>query len=382
MNSAHKKIATPEARLFLAAIVESSDDAIVSKDMNSIITSWNKGAERIFGYREEDIVGESVLTIIPPDLHFEEPDIIRRLRLGERIDHYETERLRKDGTRIPVSLTISPIRDDSGAVIGASKIARDISQLKLAQQAFIESEKLAAAGRIAATIAHEINNPLAAVINLAFLLQHHESLDDTARSYATILLRELSRISDVTRKTLTFYRDRTEAANVDVSDLIEGIITLHAAQFKKRGVEVVRRMESDAIVFGFALELRQVLVNLLLNSLDAMPGPGEIYVSVRSFEDKVRVAVSDRGIGIPRELRHRIFAPFFTTKPANGTGLGLWISKSIIQKHKGTISMRSSTSERFRGTLFVVDLPRNAKLEKPNPTGQASHDLTQWPLLL
>ncbi|HET9697377.1 MAG TPA: PAS domain S-box protein, partial [Terriglobales bacterium] len=203
------KRAADEARLKLAAIVESSDDAIVSKDLDGIITSWNKGAERIFGYTAEEIIGRSVLTIIPPELHHEEPEILRNLRAGNRIEHYETRRMTKDGQLIDVSLTISPIKDPTGRIIGVSKIARNISDIKRAQEALIQSEKLAATGRMAATIAHEINNPLEAVTNLAYLLVTDPSLNDKARHYAQMLLNEVSRASDITRQTLAFYRDTT-----------------------------------------------------------------------------------------------------------------------------------------------------------------------------
>src|SRR5512146_2402196 len=155
-----------EARRRLAAIVESSDDAIISKDLNGIITSWNASAARLFGYEPEEIIGKSVLTIIPPELHEEEAVILHKLRAGERIDHYETRRMRKDGTTVEVSLTISPMKDASGRVIGSSKTARDISERKRAEAALIQSERLAAIGRMAAAIAHEVNNPLEAITNL------------------------------------------------------------------------------------------------------------------------------------------------------------------------------------------------------------------------
>jgi PAS domain S-box-containing protein len=352
-----KKVVPPDPRVWLAAIVESSDDAIISKDLNSVITSWNKGAERIFGYREAEIVGKSILTIIPQELQHEEPEIIRKLCRGDRVDHYETERLRKDGQRINVSLTISPIFNSKGEVIAASKIARDITQLKLAQNALIESEKLAVAGRFAASIAHEINNPLAAIINLAYLLERDQSLGDTARLYAKMLLDELGRISDITRKTLAFYQDTSELAEIDLAALIEEIVSMHEVQFANKRINLVRKLDTSARIWGSFLELRQVFLNLLLNAFDAVAGPGEITIRVKKLPSRVRVSVCDNGTGIPQEIRDRIFEPFFSTKPGSGTGLGLWISKGIINKHKGKISARSSTSSLLHGTTFVVDLP-------------------------
>ena len=158
-----------EAALRLAAIVESSDDAIASKDLNGIITSWNRSAEKLFGYKAEEIVGKPVTLIIPPELHHDEDMILSKIRRGEKIDHFETIRLHKNGERIEVSLTISPIKDDNGNVIGAAKIIRNITETNKIERALQTTEKLAAAGRMAATVAHEINNPLEAVTNLVYL---------------------------------------------------------------------------------------------------------------------------------------------------------------------------------------------------------------------
>ena len=163
-----RKIAE-EAKQRLAAIVESSDDPIISKDLNGIIVSWNAAATRMFGYSAEEAIGKSILLLIPPELHEEEYITLSRLRAGERIEHYETQRVRKNGERLEVSLTISPIRNSRGVVIGASKFARDITQRKRAEEALRISEKLASAGRLAATVAHEINNPLESVVNLVYL---------------------------------------------------------------------------------------------------------------------------------------------------------------------------------------------------------------------
>ena len=157
------------ARFHLAAIVDSADDAIISKNLNSIIQSWNEAARKMFGYTADEMIGQSILQLIPDDLKYEEDEILEKLRAGQRIDHYETVRRRKDGSLIHVSVTISPIRDETGRVIGASKIARDISDRKRVEKLLLQSEKLAATGRMAAAIAHEINNPLESVMNLIFL---------------------------------------------------------------------------------------------------------------------------------------------------------------------------------------------------------------------
>jgi PAS domain S-box-containing protein len=356
-----------EARRRLAAIVESSDDAIISKDLNGIITSWNASAARLFGYEPEEIIGKSVLTIIPPELHEEEAVILHKLRAGERIDHYETRRMRKDGTTVEVSLTISPMKDASGRVIGSSKTARDISERKRAEAALIQSERLAAIGRMAAAIAHEVNNPLEAITNLAYLLTYHPSLDDEARGFAHMLLDEVGRASRITKQTLAFYRDSTSPAVVNMAELVDSILELHGPAMMKKNIRVQKMLcDRTATVRGFGAELRQVFANLILNAIDAVPTGGMLWVRVSfhggsaDIPGEVRVAIADNGCGIPQDRRHRVFEPFFTTKADRGTGLGLWVSEGIVRKHGGRIRMHSSTWPRHSGTVFTVILPAHA----------------------
>jgi PAS domain S-box-containing protein len=351
-----------EARYRLAAIIESSDDAIVSKDLNGIIMTWNAGAERIFGYKAEEIVGKSVLTIIPPELHSEEPMILANLRAGRRIEHYDTERVRKNGERLPVSLTISPIRDREGNIIGASKIARDISERKRVQEALIQSEKLAATGRMAAAIAHEINNPLEAVTNLAYLLSMDPDLHPTARSYAQMMLDEIGRASEITKQTLAFYRDAGKPGKFDVCSLLDNVINLNRPKVHRRDIRILTDYRDSQILFGYAAEVRQVFANLLLNAIDAVQDGGIIVVRVsrtctNGRGNRVVVSIADNGRGIPRENRKRLFEPFFTTKGNKGNGLGLWVSQGIARKHGGKITVRSCTMPHRSGTVFSVVLP-------------------------
>lgn len=349
-----------EVKFKLAAIVESSDDAIISKDLTGIITSWNASAERLFGYTAEEIIGRSILTLIPPHLQHEEPDILARLRRNEKIDHYETQRIKKSGEPIEVSLTISPIRDSNGVVIGASKIARDISERKKAQRALIESEKLAATARMAATIAHEINNPLESVTNLAYLLSTDPTLNKMARRYSEMLLAEISRASDIARQTLSFYRDSSTPALVQLPELIRNMLEIHGPKLNRRNVRLDVSMDDRAQVWGFSSELRQVFVNLLLNAVDAAGSHGgEVRIRMRLAGDNVHVVFSDNGSGIAKQHRAKVFDPFFTTKLSKGNGLGLWVSKGIVEKHAGVIRMRSRTEGKHQGTLFQVVLPSN-----------------------
>lgn len=357
--------AAEQARLLLAAIVESSDDAIVAKDLNGIITTWNASATRVFGYEADEMIGQSVLKLIPPELQGEEPEILRKLRAGERIDHYETQRIRKDGTRFDVSLTVSPIRDSTGRVIGASKIARDISDRKRAEAALIQSEKLAAIGRMAAAIAHEVNNPLEAVTNLAYLLTIHPSLDEEARGCARMLLDEVGRASHITKQTLAYYRDSTHPTLVNLAELLDSVLDLHRPGMMKKDVRVHRSYRHQAAtVRGFPGELRQVFANLILNAIDAVPRDGQVWVRVHRASGhggEVRVTVADNGCGIARENHGRLFHPFFTTKAGRGNGLGLWVSDGIIRKHRGRIRVRTSTLPGRSGSVFTVSLPSDAQ---------------------
>jgi len=357
-----------ETRLWLAAIVESSEDAIVGKTLEGIITSWNAAASRIFGYDAGEIIGKSVLTLIPPELQHEEPVILAKLRSGERIEHYETKRRRKDGSILDVSLTISPVKDGRGRVIGSSKIARDISDRKRAEAALIQSEKLAAIGRMAAAIAHEVNNPLEAITNLAYLLTINPSLNEEARSFARMLLDEVERASRITKQTLAFYRDSAVPVPVKLAELVDSVLQLHGPALMKKSIRVQRLIcDEDVTTLGFAAELRQVVANLLLNAIDAVPTGGLLWVKVGHHgAGEVCVSIADNGCGIPAERRHRLFEPFFTAKPGRGTGLGLWVSGGIVRKHSGRIRVTSSTRRGHSGTVFTVLLPVARAVERSN----------------
>lgn len=353
-----------EAQRLLAAIVESSDDAIASKDLNGIVTSWNRAAERLFGYKAEEIVGQSILRIIPPELHQDEPMILGKLRRGEKIDHFETVRVSKDGRRIEVSLTISPVRDERGNVIGAAKIIRDITESKKIEHALRVTEKLAAAGRLAATVAHEINNPLEAITNLVYLAKR--DLPNTAKvaSYLELASRELDRVAHIARQTLGFYRDASSPVRVSVTHVLDELLWLYEKRFEARNILVIKQYDSDSEITALGGEVRQAFSNVISNAVDAMPAGGSLLIRVsKSHQWKasrlagVRVTILDTGSGIAPEHRKNIFQPFFTTKEDVGTGLGLWITRNIVEKHGGSIHMKSRTGEKEHGTAFSIFLP-------------------------
>jgi PAS domain S-box-containing protein len=350
----------------LAAIVQSSDDAIFSKTLDGTILSWNKAAERMYGYRAEEIIRKRVSVLLPSDRPNEIHEILNRLRHGERIEHFETVRVPKDGRLLSVSLTISPIHDYEGRIIGASTIARDITRSKLAEQALRNSEKLATAGRMAATVAHEINNPLEAVTNALYLLAESPSLDASARQFLTIAQDELAKIRQVTTLTLGLHRGDAERPHqVKVSGLIDNVLALYGRKLRTLGIAVETRYDADVPVNAFPGELRQVLSNVIVNAADALEKSGDkLCIHVLESLDwtnltqrGLRITISDNGCGIPFEKRAQMFEPFFTTKGNRGTGIGLWVSLGIVKKYGGRIRYRSEVKQGRSGTIFSIFLP-------------------------
>lgn len=356
-----ERLRSDKARLTLAAIVESSEDAIISKTLDGVITTWNASAQRLFGYTPEEIIGHSVLRLIPPELHHEEPQIIGKLRRGEPIEHFETRRRRKNGEVFDVSLTVSPIKDAKGRVTGASKIVRDISDRKAAESALIEKEKLAATGRLAATLAHEVNNPLESITNLAYLLAHNPSLNEEARKYADLLVREVQRAGDITRRTLSYHRSARVASDVNLIEVLEDVLRAKAKKLEARRIKLDQRFAALPALRGFPGELRQVFENLIENAIDAIGTEGQICVRARTRvhmgSQSLIVSFHDTGGGMSPFVLARIFEPFFTTKPHTGSGLGLWVARGIIRSHGGNIRARSSQSGYRHGTVFTITFP-------------------------
>jgi signal transduction histidine kinase len=288
--------------------------------------------------------------------------VLNQIRRGERVDHYETMRRRKDGTEIAVSLTVSPMRISSGEIVGASKIARDISARKQAEKDMRIAENLAAVGRLATSIAHDINNPLAAATNLLFLLEN-ENLSEEGKHYLAMAQRELSRIAHIAAQALGFYRSRGELVWLSIATILDDALVLHHDRCSALGIEVSRDYDSAPQIFGRPGELRQVMVNLVGNALDAMPSGGRLQLRIRRITDWIKggralcIAVADTGGGMSAETRHRLFEPFYTTKQGAGSGLGLWICADIVGKYKGRISMRSNDVPGRNGSVFMLFLP-------------------------
>src|SRR5262249_41134607 len=252
----------------LAAVVESADDAIISKDLNGIGTSWNRAAEEMFGYRAEEMIGRSITTIIPPELQADEPRILETVARGGRIAHFETVRLAKSGERIDVSLTVSALKDESGRIVGGTKIARDITQRKKTERALRMSERLASVGRLAATIAHEINNPPEPLPTLVYPAKHRAVGKDD-RDFPAAAEEELARISHLTKQTLGFYREAKEAAPIRIGAMLTPLISVFAARTRNKAVAIRKEVRDDPEIYAVAGEIRQLITNLLSNSIDA-----------------------------------------------------------------------------------------------------------------
>jgi PAS domain S-box-containing protein len=352
---------TDESISRLAAIVDSADDAIISKNLNGIVTSWNKGAHRMFGYTAEEMIGQSILRLIPEGLYYEEDEILRKLRVGERIEHYETTRKKKSGELFQVSVTISPIIDRSGKVLGASKIARDISDKKRVEQLLIQSEKLAATGRMAAAIAHEINNPLEALINVIFLARQHAGPDSRVTQLLITAEQELERVSHIARQTLGYYKDTGAPTDVYIHDLIENVLTVYNSKMMSADIAVDSRFNDLQKISVSKGEMLQVISNVIANSIDSMKHGGVLTVTTRNVltspEDGIEIVVRDTGIGIDQRDLPRVFEPFFTTKGILGTGIGLWVAKQLVSRRGGQITIASSTAPKNSGTTVTIFLP-------------------------
>jgi PAS domain S-box-containing protein len=355
-----------EERALLASIISGSDDAIFSKTLDAIVTSWNAGAERMYGYTAEEVVGHPVSMLVPPDKPNDVAEIMQRIRAGESLDHYETVRRHKDGSLLYVTLTISPIRAGNGEIVGASTIARDMTSRRLAEEALRASEKLVAMGRMAASIAHEIRNPLDAAKNITYLLQQNPQFDSATQDLLTLLDSQLNHMGEICSRTLTFARPGDAAARVALAGIVDEVFALQRKNLTLKGIDVARRFESPGEVIGYPGPLRQVLVNIISNAIDAIPSGqgGRITVHISNMHhpatgvEGVRISFSDNGGGIRPENLSRLFQPFFSTKNEEGTGLGLWVSYGIVTQHGGSIRVRSRIKEPARGTVFSIFLPR------------------------
>jgi PAS domain S-box-containing protein len=352
----------------LRAVVESSEDAIVSKDLNGAIQSWNHAAEQIFGYTAAEMQGKSMAILIPADRAHEEEDMLERIRHGGRMKHFETIRVRKDGRQIQVSLTISPIRDPAGQIVGVSDIARDITERHALEEQVRQTQRLESLGVLAGGLAHDFNNLLTGIIGNASL-----AMEDTERSAVRERLSEIlhtgERAALLVRQMLAYAgKGRFVVEPVDVSRQVEEIAGLVRVSIP-RLVELDQRLARDLpAVEADRSQMQQLIMNLALNAAEAIgdqPGTVTIVTSARETdaERQVVLEVCDTGCGMDEATKLRIFDPFFTTK-FTGRGLGLAAVMGIIRAHKGTITVHTAPG---RGSTFTVVLPATAAARPAAP---------------
>jgi PAS domain S-box-containing protein len=358
-----------QATGLLAAVVESSHDAIVSKNLNGVITSWNKGAERLFGYTAGEAIGQNITLIIPPDRRDEERTIVERLRRGERVDHFETVRMRKDGSLLDVALTISPIRDAADRVVGASKLARDITERKRTEEVLRQAQadlahvsRVTTMGELTASLAHEIRQPISAAVTNAKTCLRWLGRDEPdvpeAREAASRIVNDVTRAADIIGGISSLFKKGSPQRElVDVNELIREMIVLLRSEASRYSLSIRTELaEHLPRVMADRVQLQQVFMNLMLNGIDAMKGTtggGELAIKSEADDGQLLISVSDTGVGLPPEQADQIFKAFFTTKD-NGTGMGLPISRSIIESHGGRLALIGNSG---RGATFQFTLP-------------------------
>jgi PAS domain S-box-containing protein len=355
----------------LAAIVSCSSDAIVGKTLDGVITSWNAAAERIFQYSAEEMIGDSIFKLIPPELHDTERELLQRLRAGERVEFSESERVRKDGARIWIALSVSPIRDETGAITGAASIKRDVTERRLLEDRLRDSQRLQAVGQLAGGIAHEANNQMSVVLGGAHFLLGRSDLPEPARADIEHIRRAAERTAAITQQLLAFSRRQTlELQDVDLNDVVRSIAPVLARSLAENQTLTIRPGTLHRAIRADPRQLEQVLLNLALNARDAMPEGGDFAIETIEVErtdpstgdDRpttyAALIVSDTGQGMSPATLDRAFEPFYTTKEVGrGTGLGLSVVHGIVNQLGGHIRVKTAPGEGAEFKLFFPVVP-------------------------
>lgn len=388
-----------ERLTLLAAIVESSEDAILSKTLDGTILTWNAGAERIYGYSPAEVMGQSIMLLVPPDRADEETEILERIRRGEPVEHFETIRRTKKGELIEVSLTISPIRDASGRIIGASHVARDITERKRLEEQIRRTQKLESLGVLAGGVAHDFNNLLTGILGNTSLALEMLSTDNPVRGVLRDVLNASERAAHLTRQLLAYAgKGRFVIELINLSRLVREISALIQTSIPKN-VQLRLELRDDIpLVQADASQLQQLVMNLVINGAEAIPpndnGTVLVTTGIQNIDEHyllstlgtsselpagtyISLEVHDTGSGMDDATLSRIFDPFFTTK-FTGRGLGLAAVQGIVRGHKGTMKVYSRPG---KGTTFKVLLPATDQVivSKPAP---APHLLAKHELIL
>ena len=368
--TAHKKVENAVTRL--AAIIESSDDAIIGKDLNGTIQSWNTGAEKLFGYSAAEMMGGSIMRLIPADRQDEVNQILEKIRHGESVRNLETVWQAKDGRRIDVSVTVSPIKDSTGKIVGASKVARDITERRKLQAQFVEAQKMEVVGQLAGGVAHDFNNILSIIVGYNSLIEADLEPDSPLLTFTEQIQLSADRATGLTRQLLVFSRkQKVQPVVLDLNDTVKDLEKM-LRRLVDENIEIkfvpgkqAGRIKADP---GY---IWQVLMNLVINARDAMPNGGQLTIATKNVMldgdyarthtgvipgNYVMMSIGDTGTGMTDEVKARLFEAFFTTKPAGkGTGLGLATCQTIVQQSGGSIDVDSRVG---RGTTFKIYFPQ------------------------
>jgi PAS domain S-box-containing protein len=365
-----------QSQRWLGAVLGSIGDGVIATDTDGNMVFTNEVAREILAMGEEEIRRSTTGEALQVADEFSQeslPDPFRQVMYSRTPFSPEGHLMlhRYDGSVIPVTLQAFPIREGSH-INGVVIVLRDVTQQRQSERTLQSAEKLASIGRIAATVAHEIHNPLDALGNLLYLIEHGEGLSDSNKTYVRLAREELERVTSISEQMLTFSRETRQPVEVSLAEVLDNVLTLYAARIRRQGVVVVKNFSDKGSVVAFPGEMRQVFSNLVGNALDAMNGPGRLTLRIGHSHEwhentaGVRVMVCDTGAGIPLEVRGKLMDPFITSKGEKGTGLGLWVCRGIIDKYRGRLRYRTSTIPGHSGTCFSVFLPNSAK--------QATHD--------
>ena len=390
-----------EVRDRLAAIIESSDDAIASKTLDGVVTSWNKAAERIFGWTSAEIVGKPITLIIPTNRLDEEPEILRRIQAGERVDHFETVRQTKDGRLIDVSVTISPIRDLSGRIVGASKIARDITLQKRFEQELTAAKEAAesanrAKDQFLSVLSHELRTPLTPVLAAVSEMEIDDTVPPHLREQVEMIRRNVETearlvddLLDLTRIARGLVRLHFEV--VDAHAALHAVFSMFRHEIEEKRLTIAITLRADEHhVWADPGRFQQMLLNLLSNAVKFTPPDGTITARTANENGTVAIEIADTGVGIDPELLPRLFRPFEQgdqthSRRFGGLGLGLSIVKSLVELHRGCICVASEG--RNRGSSFTLRIPSlradyQSSLAASNEAGKAERRLAFRVLLV
>jgi PAS domain S-box-containing protein len=366
-----------QAQTLLAAIVSSSDDAIVSKTLDGRILSWNRGAARLFGYTSEEVIGQPITLLVPPDRQNEEFELMECLRRGERVEHFETLRVSKSGRRMDVSLTVSPIRDAEGTIVGASTVARDITERKHTEAALRDADRRK--DEFLAILAHELRNPLAPIRNSLHMLRLMQSEDTSTRRVGEMLERQVDHmvrlvddLLEVSRITRGKIELRKEA--VEVSAVICSAVETSQPLIEAAGHQLALAIPPERLVVdGDPVRLSQVLANLINNAAKFTDAGGQIWVSARKDGDEVVISVKDNGCGMPEDRLPHVFELFTQvdrqrSRSQGGLGIGLALVKSLVEMHGGSVQALSGGLG--TGSEFMIRLPLVLDARAAKPVGR------------